>query len=111
MARTIPAHIWKLPSERLVTLVTPSPIYTQLLAKCDHKEDPLRTPHGIHSPSPSTHTHLHGPINNQPVPTSKRIPSTSEGCHQTGPGTNDEAPLEVHTLQRGRQSLARSSTP
>ena len=42
--------------------------------------------------------------------TNHRVPTTSQGRHQTGTGTDKQTPLKVCTLQCGGQGLARRTT-
>jgi hypothetical protein len=61
MAGTIPKNIRKLPTRRLGTMVTNSPVHTQLMAEHHHRTNPIRSPYRLYAantrqPQPS-HQH------------------------------------------------------
>src|SRR6266702_777382 len=106
MGRTIPPDVHQPPTEQLGRPTTTSSVHAQLMAKCYHKEDTLRTHSRVYpKDAPTTAYRQHA--------RNKRKVGTDLRSQKGGPGGNHTCPITVQrlpsfpTVLRRRQGVAR----
>src|SRR6266702_5143722 len=105
MGRTVPSNVYQPSTKQLGGLAATSSVHAQLMAKCHHKEDTLRTHPRVHpKDAPATADRQHA-RNERKAGTNPRSQKGSPGGHHTCPITIQRLP-SLPTIFRRRQSVA-----